>query len=243
MTQRYKLDGGSSTSRISRNPAQTSAWSSASATVIIAVAGWAGGRVPRSRRATITCREGSAEQGRPFPHAGQAVTGRSGAVAPASWTVVLDDDVDGRRAAAHPHADRGIPRVLQHVGERLLHDPVHRRTYRCRIRRRFAVDLQGDRETRRPDAVHEGGELGEAGLWVAQLVCIGLIAGTLGNLAGFATGSLGLLDLGNAGLLICLGYLAIRPPMPHDALTDRRDDNILSSTARAGTNGAAPPVS
>src|ERR1039457_2004601 len=97
MTQRYKLDGGSSTSRISRNPAQTSAWSSASATVIIAVAGGAGGRVPRSRRATITCREGSAEQGRPFPHAGQAVTGRRGAVGAASWTVVLDDDVDGRR--------------------------------------------------------------------------------------------------------------------------------------------------
>src|ERR1019366_2804586 len=47
----------------------------------------------------------------------------------------------------------------------------------------------------------------------------------------------------NAGLLICLGYLAIRPPMLHDALTDRRDDNILSSTARAGTNGAATPVS
>lgn len=74
-------------------------------------------------------------------------------------------------------------------------------------------------------------------------VCIGLIAGTLGNLAGFATGSLVVLDLGNAGLLICLGYLAIRPPMLHDALTDRRDDNILSSTARAGTNGAATPVS
>jgi hypothetical protein len=74
-------------------------------------------------------------------------------------------------------------------------------------------------------------------------VCIGLIAGTLGNLAGFATGSLVVLDLGNAGLLICLGYLAIRPPMHHDALTDRRDDNILSSTARAGTNGAATPVS
>jgi len=28
--------------------------------------------------ATITCGEGSAEQGRPFPHAGQAVTGRRG---------------------------------------------------------------------------------------------------------------------------------------------------------------------
>ena len=74
-------------------------------------------------------------------------------------------------------------------------------------------------------------------------VCIGLIAGTLGNLAGFATGSLVVLDLGNAGLLICLGYLAIRPPMHHDALTDRRDDNILSSTARAGTNGATTPAS
>jgi hypothetical protein len=74
-------------------------------------------------------------------------------------------------------------------------------------------------------------------------VCIGLIAGTLGNLAGFATGSLVVLDLGNAGLLIGMGYLAIRAPMLHDALTDRRDANILSSTARAGTNGAATPVS
>ena len=74
-------------------------------------------------------------------------------------------------------------------------------------------------------------------------VCVMLVAGTLGNLAGFATGSLLVLDLGNAGLLICLGYLAIRPPMPDGALTNRRDDNILSSTARAGTNGAATPVS
>ena len=74
-------------------------------------------------------------------------------------------------------------------------------------------------------------------------VCIGLIAGTLGNLAGFATGSLIVLDLGNAGLLLCMGYLAARPPTLHDALTDRSDENILSSTARAGTNGAITPAS
>src|ERR1017187_10872187 len=73
--------------------------------------------------------------------------------------------------------------------------------------------------------------------------CIGLIAGTLGNLAGFATGSLIVLDLGNAGLLLCMGYLAARPPMLDGTLTDRRDDNILSSTARAGTNGATTPAS
>jgi hypothetical protein len=71
-------------------------------------------------------------------------------------------------------------------------------------------------------------------------VCAGLIAGTLGNVAGFATGSLVILDLGNAALLLCTGYLAARPPMLNHALTDRRDDNILSSTARAGTNGATP---
>src|SRR5277367_1541779 len=123
----------------------------------------------------ISCGEGSAEQRRPFPHAGQAVTGRRGAVCAASWTVVLDDDVDGRRPADHPHADPGITRVLQHIGERLLHDPVHRRAYRRRIRRRFAVDLQGDREARRADAVHEGGELGESGLWFAQLIWLVLI--------------------------------------------------------------------
>jgi hypothetical protein len=57
------------------------------------------------------------------------------------------------------------------------------------------------------------------------------------------TGSLVVLDFGNAGLLIGMGYLAIRAPMLHGALTDRRDANILSSTARAGTNGAATPVS
>jgi hypothetical protein len=74
-------------------------------------------------------------------------------------------------------------------------------------------------------------------------VCIGLIAGALGNLAGFATGSLIVLDLGNAGLLLCMGYLAARPPMLDGTLTDRRDDNILSSTARAGTNGATTPAS
>ena len=74
-------------------------------------------------------------------------------------------------------------------------------------------------------------------------VCIGLVAGTLGNLAGFATGSLIVLDLGNVGLLLCMGYLAARPPMLDGALTDRRDDDILSSTARAGTNGATTPAS
>jgi hypothetical protein len=61
-------------------------------------------------------------------------------------------------------------------------------------------------------------------------VCIALIAGTLGNLAGFATGSLLMLDLGSAGLLLCMGYLAARPPTFDDALTDRRDDGVLSST-------------
>jgi hypothetical protein len=74
-------------------------------------------------------------------------------------------------------------------------------------------------------------------------VCIGLIAGTLGNLAGFATGSLLALDIGNAALLVCMGYLAARPPMLHDALTDRHDQSVLSSTDRAGTNGAPTPAS
>jgi len=73
-------------------------------------------------------------------------------------------------------------------------------------------------------------------------VCTGLIAGTLGNLAGFATGSLIVLDLGNAGLLLCTGYLAARPATLDGTLTDRRDGNILS-TARAGTNGATTPAS
>jgi hypothetical protein len=62
-------------------------------------------------------------------------------------------------------------------------------------------------------------------------VCTGLIAGTLGNLAGFATGSVVILDLGNAALLLCMGYLAARPPTPADALTDRRHD-VLATTGR-----------
>lgn len=74
-------------------------------------------------------------------------------------------------------------------------------------------------------------------------ICLGLIAGALGNLAGFATGSLAVLDLGNAGLLVCMGYLAVRPPTLDHARTDRRDDNFLSSTARARTNGATTPAS
>jgi hypothetical protein len=74
-------------------------------------------------------------------------------------------------------------------------------------------------------------------------VCTGLIAGTLGNLAGFATGSLIVLDLGNAGLLLCTGYLAARPAILDGTLTDRRDGNILSSTAREGTNGATTTAS
>jgi len=79
---------------------------------------------------TVTCGEGSAEQGRPFPHTDQAMPRWRCAVGTASWTVVLDVDVDGGRPAAHPHVDPGMPSVLQHVGERLLYDPVYRRTHR-----------------------------------------------------------------------------------------------------------------
>jgi hypothetical protein len=64
-------------------------------------------------------------------------------------------------------------------------------------------------------------------------VCIGLIAGTVGNLAGFATGSLVMLDLGNAGLLVCMGYLATRPSMRDHVPADRRDDDVLSTTGRS----------
>jgi hypothetical protein len=74
-------------------------------------------------------------------------------------------------------------------------------------------------------------------------VCLGLIAGALGNIAGFATGSLVVLDLGNAALLVCMGYLAVRPPTPDHARTDRRDDNVLSSTTRAGRNDATTSAS
>jgi hypothetical protein len=64
-------------------------------------------------------------------------------------------------------------------------------------------------------------------------VCIALIAGTLGNIAGFAAGSLVILDLGNAALLLGMGYLAARPPMPAAALTDRRDDVLISTSSSA----------
>jgi hypothetical protein len=52
-----------------------------------------------------------------------------------------------------------------------------------------------------------------------------------------------MLNVVNAGLVVCIGYLAARPPMLHDALTDRRDESVLSSTDRAGTNGAPTPAS
>ena len=64
-------------------------------------------------------------------------------------------------------------------------------------------------------------------------VCIALIAGALGNIAGFAAGSLVILDLGNAALLLGMGYLAARPPMPADALTDRRDDVLTGTSSSA----------
>ena len=74
-------------------------------------------------------------------------------------------------------------------------------------------------------------------------VCVTLVAGALGNLAGFATGFLLVLDLGNVALVVGMGYLAIRPPMLQNALTNRRGNCVLSSTARVGTNGAATSVS
>jgi hypothetical protein len=64
-------------------------------------------------------------------------------------------------------------------------------------------------------------------------VCIALIAGALGNIAGFAAGSLVIPDLGNAALLLGMGYLAARPPMPAAALTDRRDDVLTSTSSSA----------
>ena len=63
-------------------------------------------------------------------------------------------------------------------------------------------------------------------------VCSGLIVGALGNIAGFAAGSLVILDLGNVALLLGMGYLAARPAMPAAKLTDRRDDVLTTSTAR-----------
>jgi len=73
-------------------------------------------------------------------------------------------------------------------------------------------------------------------------VCIGLTAGTIGNLAGFAIGSLLVLDLGNAALLASMAYLAARPSAPDDALTERRADYVLSDTAQGTTNGATTSV-
>jgi hypothetical protein len=63
-------------------------------------------------------------------------------------------------------------------------------------------------------------------------VCTGLIVGALGNIAGFAAGSLVILDLGNAALLLGMGYLAARPAMPAAKLTDRRDDALTTTTGR-----------
>jgi hypothetical protein len=63
-------------------------------------------------------------------------------------------------------------------------------------------------------------------------VCTGLVVGTLGNLAGFAAGSLVILDLGNAALLLGMGYLAVRPAMPAAKVTDRRDDVLATTTGQ-----------
>jgi hypothetical protein len=73
-------------------------------------------------------------------------------------------------------------------------------------------------------------------------VCIGLIAGTLGNLAGFAAGSLLVLDLGNAALVASMAYLATRPPASGNMLADQRAGDVLDNTGPSITNDPASQV-
>ena len=89
----------------------------------------------------------------------------------------------------------------------------------------------------------KGLTIGEISAHFAEIygasVCIGLIAGILGSLAGFATGSLLVLDVGNAGLVVCLGYLAARPRC--STTRSRTGATKASSAARTEPGRTARP--
>ena len=80
--------------------------------------------------------------------------------------VVADLDLDPARALAHAHVDGGRARVLGHVRQRLLHEPVDRRLDRRVQARRLVGDLERTtrcrarcaRPPRSTSAVERGGD-------------------------------------------------------------------------------------
>ena len=69
------------------------------------------------------------------------------------------------------------------------------------------------------------------GRTTAGWVCVTLVAGALGNLAGFATGSLLVLDLGNVALVVGMGY----------SLSGLRCSKTRSRTGVATASSVAQP--
>src|SRR5258708_2340289 len=115
------------------NPSRTTAWSSARKTcsLVMAVpfpargernAGEDRGAVPGRR----LDRQRPPQQGQAFLHPQQAQPpgGPRPRLRVEAAAVVLDDDGNLARGAVQDEADALRPGVLEHVGQRLLHDPV-----------------------------------------------------------------------------------------------------------------------
>ena len=130
-----------STSKILRRPARTRGWSSTSRTPIRHRAAPSSGSRARDREAAAGARPGvelPAVQRDPLPHADQPVpAGRRSAPAPPAVVGDLDPQLAGAVAGSRTRTRRRR-RVLERVGQRLLHDAVGRHVQPGRQRPRLA---------------------------------------------------------------------------------------------------------
>lgn len=108
--------------------------------------------------------EGPAQQECPLPHPDDAVTSCTALVDARSdhddgaVTVVEHLDDDPGPVGAEPHLGVGTGTgVLEHVGERLLDDPIGADLYCRRQLRVITINGQGHRQAGRADAGRQGG--------------------------------------------------------------------------------------
>src|SRR5438270_114168 len=128
-----------------------------------------------SRTAATSCTsarfEAAAEEADSLPHADDSVATGERPVIGRPPPIVLNGDFDGSSVASHRNADVDGPRMLEHIGQRLLGDAIGREVdsrWDSVLSTAF-VDI--DHQARLSDLVDQQVEMTEAGLW-CELVLV-----------------------------------------------------------------------
>src|ERR1700730_4749824 len=186
-------------SRIIRNPARISAWSSTMRTriepppcpppragegLLPAIAlNWGGSEgqagVERESARGIASRfKLPAEKRDPLPHANQPVSRRGGGVAAVAGAVIANVEGEHRLRVVHPDVDAPGARVFEDVGRGFLHDPVGGQVDGGWTRTRFAIHAGVDLESGGAQSLDQAAQLADAGLRAA--IGCGSVASTQG---------------------------------------------------------------